>query len=172
MGLSAQDANIQAIFAEAEARMAWPWPGDRPSYVFSENAMGVDQQGLLRNVYRAAYTPATRQQMMDSALIRAYAKPLLVALVLHVLCSKLRKLIELSPWALGAADRQRLHDGVIAVRDLLATAAEPDRLTFIRSLVEQSSRAIMMFRDGHSPDTPRPYNPITPIPISNRWPVT
>src|SRR5262249_30905153 len=120
MGLSAQDANIQAIFAEAETQMAWPWPGDRPSYVFSENAMGGDQQGLLRNVYRAAYTPATRQQMMDSALIRAYAKPLLVALVLHILCSKLRKLIELSPWALAAADRQRLHDGVIAVRDLLA----------------------------------------------------
>jgi hypothetical protein len=40
MGLSAQDANIQAIFAEAEARMAWPWPGDRPSCVFSENAIG------------------------------------------------------------------------------------------------------------------------------------
>jgi hypothetical protein len=145
--------------------MAWPWPGDRPSYVFSENAMGVDQQGLLRNVYRGAYTPATRQQMMDNALVRAYAKPLLVALVLHILCSKLRKLIELSPWARGAADRQRLHDGVIAVRDLLATAAEPDRLAFVRSLVEQSSRAIMMFRDGHSPEPPRPYNPITPFPL-------
>ena len=58
MGLSAQDANIQAIFAHAEARMAWPWPGDRPSYVFSENAIGVDQRGLLKNVYRAAYTAA------------------------------------------------------------------------------------------------------------------
>src|SRR5262249_44724331 len=90
-----------------------PWPGDRPSYVFSENAMGVDQQGLLRNVYRAAYTPATRQEIVDSALIRAYAKPLLVQLVLHVLCSKLRNLIELSPWAAGAADSQCLHDGVL-----------------------------------------------------------
>src|SRR5262245_25541569 len=165
MGLSAQDANIQAIFAEAEAQMAWPWPGDRPSYVFSENAMGVDQQGLLRNVYRAAYTPATRQEIVDSALIRAYAKPLLVALVLHVLCSKLRKLIELSPWAAGAADSQCLHDGVLAVRNLLATVAEPDRLAFMRSFVEQSSHAIMMFRDGHSPDAPRPYNPITPSPL-------
>jgi hypothetical protein len=165
MGLSAQDANIQAIFAKAEAQMAWPWPGDRPSYVFSENAIGVDQQGLLRNVYRAAYTPATRQQIMDSALIQAYAKPLLVALVLHILCSKLRKLIELSPGALGTADRQRLHEGVIAVRDVLGAAAEPDRLTFVKSLIEQSSRAIMMFRDGHGPDTPRPYNPITSLPV-------
>ncbi len=165
MGLSAQDANIQAIFAEAEARMAWPWPGDRPSYVFSENAIGVDQRGLLRNVYRAAYTPATRQQIMDNAVIRAYAKPLLVALVLHVLCSKLRKLIELAPGALGAADRRRLQEGVIAVRNLLGVAAGPDRLAFVQSLVEQSSRAITMFRDGSASDAPRAYNPITPTPI-------
>ena len=51
MGLSAQDANIQTIFAAAEARLAWPWPGDRPSYVFSEDRLGADQQSLLRNVY-------------------------------------------------------------------------------------------------------------------------
>lgn len=165
MGLSAQDANIQAIFAEAETRMAWPWPGDRPSYVFSEDTIGFDQQGLLRNVYREAVTPSTRQQILDSALIRAYAKPLLVALVLHVLCSKLRKLIELSPGTLGPADRRRLQDGVIAVRDLLGSAADPDRLTFVKALVEQSSRAIMMFRDGHAPDASRPYNPITLFPL-------
>lgn len=165
MGLSAQDANIQAIFAEAEARMAWPWPGDRPSYVFSENAIGVDQHGLLRNVYRAAYTPATRQQIMDSAVIRAFAKPLLVALVLNVLCSKLGRLIELVPGALGAADRHHLQAGVVAVRDLLGAAAETDRLAFVRTLIEQSSRAMMIFRDGYVAPAPRPYNPIAPIPL-------
>ncbi|QYA15925.1 SIR2 family protein [Rhizobium sp. AB2/73] len=165
MGLSAQDANIQAIFAAAEARMAWPWPGDRPSYVFSENAIGVDQQGLLRNVYRAAYTPGTRQQILDGALIRAYAKSLLVSLVLHVLCAKLRRLIELAPGLLGPADRERLQAGVFAVRDRLAASAEPDRMAFIRSLIDQSSRAIMMFRDGHAPTAARPYNPISPVPI-------
>lgn len=165
MGLSAQDANIQAIFAAAEARMAWPWPGDRPSYVFSENAIGVDQQGLLRNVYRAAYTPGTRQQILDSALIRAYAKALLVSLVLHVLCAKLRRLIELAPGALGVADWQRLQAGVVVVRDRLAAAAEPDRMAFVRALVEQSSRAIMMFRDGHAPAAARPYNPISAVPV-------
>jgi len=127
--------------------------------------MGVDQQGLLRNVYRAAYTPATRQQIIDSALIRAYAKPLLVALVLHVLCSKLIRLIELAPGSLGVADRQRLQEGVVAVRNLLGGAAEFDRLAFVRLFIEQSSRAITMFRDGRALDSPRPYNPITPIPV-------
>lgn len=165
IGLSAQDANIQAIFAAAEARMAWPWPGDRPSYVFSEDAIGVDQRGLLRNVYRAAYTPATRQQIMNSALIRAYAKPLLLALVLHVFCSKLRRLIELAPGPLGPAERQHLHAGVVAIRDLLGTMAEPDRLGFVQRLIEHSSRAIMMFRDGHAPGPLRPYNPVTPMPV-------
>jgi hypothetical protein len=165
MGLSAQDANIQAIFVEAEVRLAWPWPGARPSYVFSEDELGVDQDALLRNVYRAAYTPASRQQIMESALIRAYAKPLLVALVLHVLCTKLRKLIEIAPGVLDAAGRRHLQDGLIAMRNLLSAAAEPDRLPFVQMLVEQTSRAIMMFRDGHAHDAPRPYNPITSIPI-------
>jgi hypothetical protein len=165
MGLSAQDANIQALFAAAEARMAWPWPSDRPSYVFSEDVIGVDQRGMLSNVYRTAYTHTTRQKIMDNALIRAYAKPLLVALVLHVLCSKLRRLIDLALVGLGVADRQQLQGGVVTVRDQLGSAAEPDRLAFVRALVEQSSRAIMLFRDGYAPGAPRPYNPIAPMPI-------
>ncbi|MGE3703382.1 MAG: SIR2 family protein [Hyphomicrobiaceae bacterium] len=165
MGLSTQDANIQAIFAKAQALLAWPWPGDRPSYVFSENALGVDQQGLLKNVYRDAYTPATRQQILDSALIQAYAKALLVSLVLHVLCAKLRRLIDLASVGLGSADGQLLHAGVIAVRDHLAAVAESDRMAFIRALISQSSRAIMMFRDGHAPAAARSYNPISTVPI-------
>jgi hypothetical protein len=165
LGLSAQDANIQAIFARAEAQMAWPWPGHRPSYVFSEDAIGVDQRSLLINVYRQAYTPATRDQIRDSALIRAYAKTLLVALVLHVLCSKLRRLIELAPGALVVADRQQLQEGVVIVRNQLGAAAGPDRLAFVQVFVDQMSRAIMFFRDGHTQDAPRPYNPITPMPV-------
>lgn len=165
MGLSAQDANIQTIFAAAEARLPWPWPGDRSSYVFSEDKLGADQQSLLRNVYLADYTPDKRQEIMEGALIRAYAKPLLVSLVLHVLCSKLRKLILLSPGALSATDRCELQLGVVAVRDLLAAEAEPDRLSFLRALIDQSSRAITIFRDGHMPDAQRPYSPITAIPI-------
>ena len=93
MGLSVQDANIQTIFAQAEASMPWPWPDDRPSCVFSEDRLGVDQQALLRNIYPTAYTPTTRQKIEDGAVIRAYARSLLVALVLHVVCSKLKTLI-------------------------------------------------------------------------------
>ena len=165
MGLSAQDANIQAIFAKAEAIMAWPWPGDRPSYVFSENAIGVDQQSLLRNVYRDAYRPNNRQEITDSALLPAYAKPLLVSLVLYVVCSKLTRMIQLASGDLDSNGRETLKSGVVVVREKLAAEAESDRLGFVTNLIDQSSRAIMAFRDGHVTAAPRPYNPITPTPI-------
>ena len=165
MGLSAQDANIQTIFAAAEARLGWPWPGDRPSYVFSEDKLGADQQSLLRNVYVADYTPDKRQEIMEGALIRAYAKPLLVSLVLHVLCSKLRKLILLAPGALSARDRCELQLGVVAVRNLLAAGAEPDRLFFLQALIDRSSRAITIFRDGRTRYAQRPYNSLTSFPM-------
>lgn len=165
MGLSAQDANIQALFARAAATMAWPWPGDRPSYVFSEEKVGADQQGMLQNVYRAAYTPATRQQILDSALIRAYAKPLLVALTLHVFCSKIRRLIDLAPSRLSPADRADLQAGVLALRNQISAAADDDRLAFVRSLINQVSRTIQLFRDGREGPVPRPYNPITTSPL-------
>ena len=165
IGLSAQDANIQEIFAKAEQRMAWPWPGDRPSYVFSENTIGAHQQSLLRNVYRTAYTQETRQEIENGALFRTYAKPLLLSLVLHVLGSKLRKLIQLAPGNLGNADREALQLGVVVLRDQLAAAADGDGPVFARDLVDQSSRAMMMFRDGRAPIEPRPYNPITSEPI-------
>jgi hypothetical protein len=71
MGLSAQDANIQSVFAAAENRMAWPWPSNPPAYIFSEDRLGVDQTGLLRNVYRAAYTAAIAQ---FTALLRTLSK--------------------------------------------------------------------------------------------------
>lgn len=57
MGLSAQDSNIQALFASAEATMRWPWPGDRPSFVFSGDKVGTDQEALLKNVYPNAFRP-------------------------------------------------------------------------------------------------------------------
>jgi hypothetical protein len=166
IGLSAQDANIQALFSRAEATMKWPWPGDRPSYLFSNDALGIDHKTLLQNVYRDAYTPSTRDDIKNGALVRAYAEPLLVALVLHVICSKLKRLIELAPGTLGPAEQQKLHQGVLALRDMMAgSAATADRMTFIKSFVEQNGRALSMFRDGQVAKTPHSYNPITSTPI-------
>jgi hypothetical protein len=148
IGLSAQDGNIQALFAAAEAMMPWPWPGDRPSYVFSEDEVGFDQEGLLRNVYREAFTADNRDEILKSALVRAYAKPLLVALVLYVLFAKLRRLTSLAGHHLDAASALSLQAGIVTVRDSLAATAVGDLMTFVRSLLRYAAHALTLLRNG------------------------
>lgn len=83
IGLSAQDSNIQGIFAKAQASITWPWPSTDLAFVIAANGLGADQKGLLENVYLANYSPANRTAINETALIRAYGKPLLVSLVLQ-----------------------------------------------------------------------------------------
>ncbi|WP_165930868.1 SIR2 family protein [Paralcaligenes ureilyticus] len=167
IGLSAQDANIQALFAEAAVNMPWRWPGDRPSYVFSANELGGDQQGLLQNVYRQDLTPANRQQIVDGSRIQAYAKPLLLALVLHLLCSKVRTLVDLAAGAIPPADRQPLRDGVVALRDQLAACVAPDPLAFINAFIDQWGRSLNLIRNGSLTRVTGRYQPLTVESIAN-----
>lgn len=177
IGLSAQDANIQALFAEAAVQMPWRWPGDRPSYVFSENELGLDQQGLLKNVYQQDLTPANRQHIVDGSHIQAYAKPLLLALVLHLLCSKVRTLIDLAEGAVTQADRQPLRDGVIELRNQLAACAERDPLAFVNAFIDQWGRCLNLIRNGGLAHAAGRYQPLTVesiinIPINPNLPVS
>ena len=167
VGLSAQDANVQAVFAQAAAQMSWRWPGNPPSYVFSANELGGDQQGLLQNVYRDDMTPANRQQIVEEARIQAYAKPLLLALVLHLLCSKVRLLVDLAPSAVPVADRQSLRDGVVALRDRLAASVGPDPLTFINTFIDLWGRSLHVIRNGSLTDAAGRYQPLTVESIAN-----
>ena len=167
IGLSAQDANIQALFAQAAAQMAWRWPSDPPSFVFSANELGVDHQGLLQNVYRQDMRPGNRQQIVDEARIQAYAKPLLLALVLHLLCSKVRALVDLAPGALPVADRQSLQDGVIALRDQLAAIVTPNPLAFINAFIDQWGRSLHLIRNGSLTHAAGRYQPLTVESIAN-----
>ena len=165
LGLSAQDANIQAIFSGAQAQMAWRWPGERPSYVFSEDRLGIDQRALLRIVYRQDFDVHSRNEIMESALVRAYAKPLLLSLVLQVLCVKLKKLIHLAPGPMGNAEREALEIGVIAIRNQLALSAAADPLAFLNAFIFRSHRIITLFREGRTPDLPQMYTPISNYPV-------
>lgn len=164
IGFSAQDANIQAIFAQAEATMRWNWPGDRPSLVFSTSGVGLDQAGLLENVYRANYTPEKREEIKASASFPAYAKPLLLGLVLHIICSKLRKLVTLAESKfLQNADHERLQTGIVALRDAIAGetgTTDDERRAFLTSFIENTGRATSLFRSGQKPTKPL-YFPVT-----------
>jgi hypothetical protein len=144
--------------------MKWHWPSNPPAYVFSAEQLGVDQRGLLKNVYRTAYSGATRDEINASALFRAYAKSMLGALVLHVLATKLRTLIDLAPGTLQAPHRAVLQSGVLYLRNAIAAAARPNDVAFIRTAILHAARMGAMFHDGDATGAPLPYRPITSRP--------
>ena len=129
IGLSAQDENIQRVFAQAEADMRWSWPADPPAHIFGGSRLESDHVNMLRVVYGDDYN-ANAAQIEQEALIRAYGKPLLTALVLFVLTAKLAAyLAEADAPQLQDADRQQLTDGLHALCRRLAGAADRARAT-------------------------------------------
>ena len=147
LGLSAQDANIQALFANAQNQMAWPWPSHPPAYAFAENALGGDQEGLLQNVYHAHHSAVTKPLMDENALVQAYAKPLLLALYLHVVTAKLQLLVGYATVGLAPADRDNFADGLLHARNCVADVVQPSA-GVVAELLALIGRTLSVFRDG------------------------
>lgn len=165
LGLSAQDSNIQGLFAAAQVQMPWRWPSPTPAYAFAENALGGDQESLLQNVYNRDYSPTNRPAMETEALVQAYAKPLLLSLWLYVVTAKLRLLVEHSPAGLTPADRDKLREGLLHARDLVAGKLVPTS-DVVLELLRSFGRLMTMFRDGNLPDVRDGiYSPITAHPL-------
>lgn len=160
LGLSAQDANIQSIFNKAANELTWQLGDPPPSYVFSEQDLGMDQRSLLNNVYRNQITPANRTAVFEAARIQAYAKRLLTALLLDVWSRKLQALISLVPGLLPPAERHHLCSGIVSLRNHLADAAEPT-LEFIDALLDRFGRACKLLRDGQIEQPNVRFEPIT-----------
>ncbi|RZL03292.1 MAG: hypothetical protein EOP36_05325 [Rubrivivax sp.] len=160
LGLSAQDANIQSIFNKAANELTWQLGESPPSYVFSEQELGMDQRSLLRNVYRDQIMPANLTAVFEAARIQAYAKRLLTALLLDVWSRKLQALISLVPGLLLPAERQHLCSGIVSLRNHLADAAEP-KLEFIDALLDRFGRACKLLRDGQIEYPSVRFEPIT-----------
>ena len=83
IGLSAQDSNIQYVFVEAATRRKLAWPCDPSPFVFAEAAIGNKQRSLLEQAFASTYD-ANSAAIEGAALMPAYAKPFLVALVLKL----------------------------------------------------------------------------------------
>ena len=165
LGLSAQDADIQGLFADAQTTMAWAWPSHPPAYAFSENALGFDQEGLLQNVYHGDYNAGNRPAMEAEALIRAYAKPLLLALYLYVVTAKLKTLVELGIPGVGSAERAKLHEGLEHARNAVAENISPDAAT-VSELLEHFGRSLTLLRTGTLPSPANgTYSPLTADPL-------
>lgn len=152
IGLSAQDTDIQDIFARAQAVMQWPWPDDIPANVFAEQSLGTHQQNVLRSVYRQSYA-ANARDIENAALFPAFAKPLLIALVLYLVNAKLTGYVSLAKApALTRVDLEQIATGIIHLRNRIAQRADDDRLLFIRSFVRSMALGLSLFREGVSTD--------------------
>ncbi len=164
IGLSAQDENIQRVFAEAKADMQWSWPTDPPAHVFAGDALGNDHVNLLRVVYGDDYD-ANADEIIDRALIPAYSKALLTALAIFVIGEKLRAYLTEVDAPLPDANREELANGIGALCHRMSNLAEPDRLAFIRSAMVGVRRALSLFRYGAEPSPASgSYTPLSSFP--------
>ena len=151
IGLSAQDSNIKNIFIQAKAKLRWEWPSDPPAYVFAEEELGFDQKSLLESVYRDFFNAETRADILASALLKAFAKPLLVALVLYVLCAKIQTLLEKGLADMPPHEQQTLAKGALAIRDAVADMVGPaptERLAFVKRMMAETAHLLTAFHEG------------------------
>jgi hypothetical protein len=171
VGLSAQDSNIQAIFAKGRALMNWPYPSHPPAYMFAEADLGADQETLLKCVYKDAFVDH-QLEIEAGARIPAYGKSLLSALVLSVLGRKAIGLIELADAPnLTAAEREKLAIGVSSLRDTVATTAgtsNSDKLEFMKALIGGMTRNLAMFRGDTAAHTANVYGPVGVFPVGQQ----
>lgn len=164
LGLSAQDANLHTMFASAIQDLARPWPASPPPVVLSEEQLEAYHRNLLRITYGPNHQ-GNASAIAESALLGAYGKPTLLALVLASLTEKL------SSWGQpevkdtwGAAAVQQLQDDLRRLRDLIAIQADPptsDAVTyeerlghqraFAARIVDVVNLALAVFRTGQIP---------------------
>lgn len=146
VGLSVQDFNIKAVFSDGDDLKPHDFPSHPPAYVFAEQELGMDQEQLLQCVYGSKAYANQQAAINESAHIPAFAKPLLTALVLSTLTSKLVAYSRRADAAFGEADRVEVAAGILSLRDRIAKFGDGDRLTFVRALVDQSSKLLSAFR--------------------------
>ena len=167
LGLSAQDFNIRGVFVHAQAQMTWPFPSDPPAFVFSEDAIGPDQQAILRNQYPADYV-AMQEQIDSASLLRAYPAHLLPALWLRVAEIKFAALAESAAPHLSPADQGSLKAGLKALRDRVAADGDGlNREAFMDGALIHLGRTLALLREGRiSIPGGGTYAPITLGPVS------
>jgi hypothetical protein len=166
IGLSLQDSNLQSVFAAAQQRMQWIYPSVPPAVVIAGSEIGLDQEGLLQNVYLDQYSPANREAIEQSALFTAYAKPFLLGLFVHVLSAKLATLMEIATDGWPVASQERLRTGIRALRTKMARSGMGiDLRDLTGTVLEFCTRTLCLFREGAEPELGSPrYRAISQTP--------
>tara|TARA_R110000782_G_scaffold87134_10_gene168767 strand:- start:3168 stop:4847 length:1680 start_codon:yes stop_codon:yes gene_type:complete len=166
LGLSAQDANIRKVFALAAATQNWNWPGELPAYVMAEDNIGPDQGTLLRGVYRAHFDAGNGNAIRNSAHFRAFAKPLLISLLLWTLGAKLQRMSRLGAFDLSDEFKDWIDEGIVRMRTLLAEINTGNHLDFIKDLIAGVSRTKRLFMSGRSNASISRYEPLSTVAVS------
>jgi hypothetical protein len=174
VGLSLQDTNLQDTFSKARVALPWHWPfaPEAQWHVFCEDRLGEAQEAMLRVVYGAAYG-SNQAEILTASLLRAYGKPALVALALHVVAEKLRTLlVRTTDRSLAPGEIGDLAEGLTELRNgvaLLAPAPAHYKLwaPYLRDVIREWSRGMSIFRTGKIPPPGSlHYHTISPLPIS------
>lgn len=166
IGLSAQDANIQRLFADVGARRGWKWDDSPTPIVIAAETLGEDQKAVLEAAYGDDYDP-NRAPIAEAARLRAFAKPLFSALVLKVLGEKLKVLAsDIAAAHLDDDARARLGEGIDHLRDLAAIAGNWDRRALMASVIGAVSRTRSQLSDGKSPAGAIKYYPLDEQPAN------
>jgi hypothetical protein len=160
VGLSAQDANIHTMLFGATHTLVRVWPTAPPAVVFADEQLSQHHRLVLTATYGQSYSP-NRASIQSEALLGAYAKPTLVALVLFTLADKACHLLaeECFP-TLGAAEIEALRKCVLDLRDGLSVVAEADMQGFVDGVVNSLGLLLATFRTGEVPSAGR-YKPLS-----------
>jgi hypothetical protein len=165
VGLSAQDANIHTVLNQAIQNLSRSWPTAPPAVVFAEQTLHHHHKLVLRVTYGGSYS-SNASAIASSALLGAYAKPALLALVLFTLADKLCALIEhITELSLSGPDLERIREGIRGIRDKAGEKAHPDPRSFVAALISWLTLAMWVFRTGGVHDGAQ-YLPLSRAPIA------
>lgn len=181
IGLSAQDANLHTAFATAIQYLPRPWPATPPALVLSEEFLASYHRTLLTTTYGSKHSK-NFAAIADSALLGAYGKPTLLALVLSALNEKLSFLVGHEfgdTW--GASDVASLQADLLGLRDSAAGHTVPDgyeRLDqseisefqrgFLTRLIDVVNMVLTVFRTGSTPIASNGrYRPLSDRPVAH-----
>lgn len=180
VGLSAQDANLHTMFAAAIQDLARPWPASPPAVVLSEEHLESYHRVLLKTTYGSNHQ-GNASAIAQSALLGAYGKPTLLALVLSSLTEKMSFLVGHGVGVEFDSDAVRqLQSDLVCLRDLVAGHAAPDdsealdasaiadiQREFLRRLIDVANLALTIFRTGRMPAAGGGrYEPLSDRPVT------
>ena len=152
VGLSAQDADIHTVLHQASQNLVRSWPTSPPAVVFAEQSLHYHHKHVLQVTYGDSYA-ANADAIGESALLGAFAKPALVALVLFTLTDKLCVLIaSISELSLSDGDLERVRADLRSLRDLVGGLTDSDPREFVEAMVSGIAFALTVFRTGRVPD--------------------